>query len=233
MPGMKRCLITGASRGIGRATAVRLAVDRYEVLVHGRDEEALAETVRMIDTAGGKAHVVVADLSVKSGIDKIIGAVGENPLSLLVNNAGVAVVKPFDLVTADEWSKTLAVNVTAPYLLMKGLLPRMAEGSSIVNILSVAAKTGFSNWSTYCMSKFALEGLTQSIREELRDRRIRVINIYPSATKTAMWEGIQGDWSPDRMISPDEVAEAVYYAVSRPTQVLVENISVGDITGTL
>src|SRR5437867_7104829 len=70
----------------------------------------------------------------------------------------------------------------------------MPPGSSVVNILSIAARSGFPNWSVYCMSKFALEGFSQSVREELRDRKIRVINVYPAATDTNIWDHIDGDW---------------------------------------
>src|SRR5438552_14443220 len=76
--------------------------------------------------------------------------------------------------------------------------PNMPPGSSIVNILSIAAKTGFANWSAYCMSKFALEGFSQSVREELRERKIRVINVYPAATDTNIWNNIEGKWPRER-----------------------------------
>lgn len=230
---MSRCLVTGASRGIGRAIAERLASAGYEIIAHGRDEQALAATVEAIVRGGNQARAVVADLATISGIEKVAGVAKEKPLDLLIHNAGIAVVKPFEQVSDAEWNTTLAINVTAPFILTGKIAPGMPEGSSIVNILSVAAKTGFPNWSSYCMSKFALEGLMQSIREELRSRRIRVVNIYPSATKTDMWQAIEGDWPSERMLDPGEVAEAVYYAVSRPSNVLVENISVGDISGTL
>ena len=79
----------------------------------------------------------------------------------------------------------------------------MKAGASIVNILSIAAKTGFANWSSYCMSKFALEGFSQSIREELRPRGIRVLNIYPAATDTEIWEPIEGNWPREKMMSSE------------------------------
>ncbi len=100
----------------------------------------------------------------------LIAQVGDDPLDLLVNNAGVAVVKPFrrnhdDGMGANDWREHhRAIYVDATYF-----APKMPPGSSIVNILSVAAKTGFPNWSAYCMSKFALEGFSQCVREELRD----------------------------------------------------------------
>jgi NADP-dependent 3-hydroxy acid dehydrogenase YdfG len=102
-----------------------------------------------------------------------------------------------------------------------------------VNILSVAAKTGFANWSAYCMSKFALEGFSQSVRQELREHRIRVINIYPAATNTEIWDDVSGDWPRDKMISPEEVAAAVAYSLSQPQNVAVENITLSNAAGNL
>src|SRR5205085_8903713 len=102
-----------------------------------------------------------------------------------------------------------------------------------VNILSVAAKTAFPNWSAYCMSKFALEGLSQSIRQELREHRIRMINIYPAATNTEIRDDVAGDWPREKMISPEQVAEAVAYALSRPADVTVENITLSNAGGNL
>jgi NADP-dependent 3-hydroxy acid dehydrogenase YdfG len=83
------------------------------------------------------------------------------------------------------------------------------------------------------MSKFALEGFTQCVREELRDRKIRVISIYPAATDTNIWTHIEGKWPRHKMISPEDVASAVAYALSRPADVALENISISNLTGNL
>ena len=83
------------------------------------------------------------------------------------------------------------------------------------------------------MSKFALEGFSQSVREELRDRRIRVINVYPAATDTDIWNKVEGEWPRKKMISPAEVAAAVAYALSRPADVALENITLSSLTGAL
>jgi len=117
--------------------------------------------------------------------------------------------------------------------LIQHFAPRMPPKSSIVNVLSVAAKVGYAGWSAYCMSKFGLEGCTQSIREELRDQKVRVINIYPAATDTEIWNKVQGEWPREKMISAEDVASAVVYAVSQPNDVLVENITLGSLTGKL
>src|SRR5436189_2412767 len=230
---MKRYLITGASRGIGRPNAEKLAAPDITMLLHGCNTVGLAEVCKRLESRC--AHVVrlIHDLAIKAGISDLIAAVGSDPLDLLVNNAGIAIVKPFGEITPVEWEQTLGVNVTAPFLLTQRFAPKMRPGASIVNILSIAAKTGFPNWSAYCMSKFALEGFSQSVREELREHKIRVINIYPAATDTEIWNNIAGEWPREKMISPEQVASAVAYALSRPTDVAVENITISNATGNL
>jgi short-subunit dehydrogenase len=230
---MKRILITGASRGIGRAIAVKLAASDATLFLHGRDQAALDETAREVRANHGTSVSLSYDLSSQHDISELIAAVSTEPVDVLVNNAGIAVVKPFDKVTIDEWQTTIAVNVTAPFLLTQKLAPRMKPGGSIVNILSVAAKTGFAGWSTYCMSKFALEGWSQSVREELRAREIRVINIYPAATDTDIWKSVDGDWPRNKMISANEVADAVAFALTRPSNVVLESITLGSASGNL
>jgi len=230
---MKRVLITGASRGIGRAISEKLAAPDVELLLHGRDNVALAEVCKLVQSRAGGVVKLAHDLATKAGVSRLIDAVGDAPLSLLINNAGVAIVKPFAEITEVEWEQTIGVNVTAPFLLIQHFAPRMQPGSTIVNILSVAAKTGFAGWSAYCMSKFAMEGFSQSIRAELRDHKVRVINVYPAATDTEIWNKVQGEWPREKMISAEDVASAVVYAVSQPNDVLVENITLGSLTGKL
>jgi|SRR5262245_14840057 len=229
----KRILITGASRGIGRAIAEELATPDATLLLHGRDTVALAQTCKMVQSRCAGVVKLIHDLATEKGVTDLISQVGIEPLNVLVNNAGIAFVKPFREITPTEWEQTLAVNVTAPFLLIQRFVGQMHPGSSIVNILSIAAKTGFANWSAYCMSKFALEGFSQSVREELRERRIRVLNIYPAATNTEIWDDVAGDWPRDNMISAEQVASAVEYALSRPAEVAVENITLSNAAGNL
>src|SRR5213083_145330 len=230
---MKRYLITGASRGIGRAIAEKLAAEDTVLLLHGRDTVALAQTRKAVEPRCAKVIPLVHDLAKHSGVSDLISEVGKGAIDLLVNNAGVAVVKPFTEITTIEWEQTVGVNITAPFMLTQHFAPRMAPGSSIVNILSVAAKSGFANWSAYCMSKFALEGFSQSVREELRDRKIRVMNVYPAATDTQVWNHIEGDWPRKKMMSATQVADAAVFALARPTDTLVENITLSSLVGNL
>ena len=230
---MKRYLVTGASRGIGRAIAEKLAAADVTLFLHGRDREALASTGKAVEAKFAKAIPLCFELREPDAIQKLVNEIGGAPLDGLINNAGIAFVKPLEQITMEDWQATIAVNVTAPFLLTQKLLPIMSTGSTIVNILSIAAKTGFPNWSSYCMSKFALEGFSQAVREELRPRGIRVLNIYPAATSTEIWQGVEGEWPREKMLSPDEVGEAVAYALSRPADVGVENISLKKVSGAL
>ncbi len=230
---MKRILVTGASRGIGRSIAANLAGEGTTLLIHGRDASALAETRRLVEKKGARAVTLAFDLRETDAVEQMATEIGSEPLDALVHNAGIAVVKPYDEVSLEEWLTTLSVNVTAPFILTQRLAPFMPSGASIVHILSIAAKTGFPGWSSYSMSKFALEGFSQAMREELRPRGIRVINIYPAATATEIWNGVEGDWPRDKMMSAQEVADAVSYALSRAANVAVENLTVASTAGTL
>jgi len=230
---MKRILITGASRGIGRAVAEKLAAPEVTLLLHGRDTVALAETCKAVEPTCAEVVKLIHDLATEKGVANLISQVGSEPLNVLVNNAGIAIVKPFREITSEEWRQTIAVNVTAPFLLMQRFAGEMPPGSSIVNVLSVAAKTAFPNWSAYCMSKFALEGFSQSVRAELREHCIRMINIYPAATNTEIWDDVAGDWPREKMMPASQVADAVAYALSRPSDVAVENITLSNAAGNL
>jgi NAD(P)-dependent dehydrogenase (short-subunit alcohol dehydrogenase family) len=228
---MKRILITGASRGIGRAIAEQLATPEVELLLHGRDTVALGEVCQSVGSNCKQVFKLIHDLALPAGVNDLIAGVGDKPLDVLVNNAGIAVVKPFTEITRIEWDQTIGVNITAPFMLTQHFAPRMPPGSTIVNVLSIAARTGYAGWSAYCMSKFALEGFSQSVREELREHKVRVINLYPAATDTEIWNKVAGEWPREKMMPASEVASAVAYALSRPTDVALENISLTSLAG--
>src|SRR5438045_9690177 len=212
---------------------MELSAPDVMLLLHGRDTVALAETCRAVEKSGGKTAKLIHDLANFRGIDDLVGKVGHKPIDLLVNNAGIAVVKPLSENTRHEWEQTIGVNLTAPFFLIQHFAPRMPPGSSIVNILSIAAKTAYPNWSAYCGSKFALDGLSAAIREELRSHRVRVLNIYPAATDTEIWNAVPGEWPREQMMSATDVAEAVAYAISQPPAVAIENITLASSSGTL
>jgi len=228
---MERIVITGASRGIGRAIAERLAAPGRELVLHSRTTTALVETATAVRSRGATARVVTGNLATVGGVRALAAVVGDAPVRALVNCAGSAVVKKVDEISAEEWERALFLGATAPFLLVKSLLSRLGPGSAVISILSVAARRGFPGWSSYCAAKHALEGFTASLREELRERGVRVINVYPSATDTPLWEGVAGTWPRERMIPPQQVADAVAFALERPDPVAVDAIELGHVSG--
>lgn len=228
---MQRYLITGASRGIGSAIALNLAGPDRKMFLHGRNKDALRGVAEAARQSDSEVVEIIADLATPDGAIQLAEKTGGEHLEALINNAGVTHVTPFEEITLEQWQQTFAVNVTAPFLLTQKLLPQLDRGSSIVNILSVAAYTTFPHWSSYSMSKFALDGMSRCMREELRPRGIRVINVYPAATNTDLWNEVPGEWTRENMLDPDEVARAVAYALSRPSSVLLEDIKIGSNTG--
>jgi len=222
---MDRYLVTGASRGIGRAIAESLANNNSEILIHGRDEKALDKTALLVEKKGGTATRIIADISNPEGVDILIKETGSQPLKALINNAGIAITNTLEKITLEEWNRTFFVNVTAPFLLIKNLLPLLHKESSVVNILSIASHQGFQDWSVYCMSKYAMEGFTQSIKPELQPKGIRVINIYPGAINTDIWDDIPGEWNFDNMMTPEVVGDAVKFALDSPQAVLIDKLT--------
>ena len=184
-----------------------------------------------VKSRGGQCKIAMAEISTIDDITSLIEQVGSGQIDVVIHAAGVAFVDDIEKIKTEEWQKSIDINITAPFLITQRLLPQMREGGSIVFLLSVAAKTAFPSWGAYCTSKFALEGFSQVLREELRPRKIRVINIYPAATATEIWDSIPGDWSKENMLSPDKVADAIKYALAQEPSTAVENISLGNIHG--
>ena len=225
---MKTILITGASRGIGRAIAEKFAQGNRLVLT-GRNDDKLKETAKLVTDKGGEAVVVSADMSKPQEVITFIDSLQIKTLDILINNAGIAVVKPLTDLTLEDWQKTFDVNVTAPFLLIQKLYNKMPKGSSVVNIASVASLNGFPNWSSYCMSKHALNGFSKSVREEFTSLGIRIINLYPGAVATDIWDTVPGEQNLSVMMKPEAIADLVYTSVSLPQGTVVEDIVIRNL----
>lgn len=226
---MKNILITGASKGIGQAIAENLADNDVTIYLSGRNKNGLVDTAQKISAKGAVPKIIEADLSLPNEVIRLSKEIDTESLDILVNNAGIAIVGPLDEQTLEGWQRTFDVNVTAPFLLIKQLHNKMPAGSSIINIASVASKEGFQNWSSYCMSKFALDGFAKSVREELRPKGIRVINLYPGAVATDIWESVPGEHDLTKMMKPQAIADLVSSAVSQPFGTVVEDITMRNL----
>lgn len=221
---MKNIIITGASRGIGRACAVKMAEKNSTLYLNGRDEKELTATCKMVEEKGATAVPLLADLSVPQNVITMADQIKAASIDCLVNNAGIAVVEPLEEISLEVWQKTFDINVTAPFLLTQKLFKKFTGDSSVVNIISTAARIGYDNWSSYCMSKAALEGFMRAVRQELKDRGTRVINLFPGAVATDIWDNLGIEFDKSKMMGAEDIAEAVVMAVNQPQRTVVEDI---------
>ncbi len=217
----KYVLVTGASTGIGRAIAIEFAKEGACVALTARTEDRLSETKRLIEKAGGKAKVFVADLSELASTNALIEKVrGDTKhVDVIVNVAGVwhdqgkvFASNSFESFSQPEILKTLSVGITAPTLIVHGLLPLMTAGSKILNI-SGKFSHGAKNQLPYYLSKKAIEDLTVGLSEELTDRKIQVNCISPSDTDTESYNKYYPRCDEVKM-KPEEIAQHAMFLCS-------------------
>jgi NAD(P)-dependent dehydrogenase (short-subunit alcohol dehydrogenase family) len=229
-------LITGATRGIGLAVARTLAAEGCNLIVTGRDEQAIkrihGELARM------KVRVLAhcCDVRDPHSVDALFRAVrGEyRRLDILINNAGIAHPNfPVDKLPFPVWKEVLATNLDGTFLVTQAGLAMMKRGATIVNNLSIAATRVFAGSAAYTASKHAALGLTNTLREELRPRGIRVIGVLPGATDTAIWNTLWPQAPRRKMMSAETVARAVVEAILLPANATVETLEILPSAGTL
>ena len=188
-PRRRRAVITGAGSGIGRATALHLARE-WDLLLTGRRLEPLEELATACGRLGSACHVVTADLGDPAGVEAVAMAVGEawDGLELLVNNAGMAHRGDLEQTEVETWEQVLAINLTAPFLLSRALLPRLRCGDApaVVHVASTLALVGRRQAVAYCASKAGLLGLTRAMALDLAPEGIRVNAVCPGLTRTPM-----------------------------------------------
>ena len=186
----KTALVTGASRGIGRAGALALAAAGAQVLVHfGNSEKEADQVVSEIISAGGRAQKVGADLSERDGpakLAKAVRAIVGDRLDILFLNAGVAKAATIEDTTLEDFDQLFAVNVRAPFFLVQHLLPVLSEGSSVIMTGSLAARTAVGTLAAYASTKGAIHTLVTHLAVALGERGIRVNTIAPGVIATDM-----------------------------------------------
>ncbi|MEU7529477.1 SDR family oxidoreductase [Saccharothrix sp. NPDC042600] len=218
----KAALVTGGSRGIGAAVALRLAREGADVALTYRNDAG--DVVERIKETGRRVVAVRADsgdaAAVAAAVDEAAGALGR--LDVLVNNAGEFIVGPVEELDVEAFDRTFAVNVRAPFVAARAALPHMRDGGRIISIGSnVAVRAVFPGFSLYSASKSALVGLTKALGRELGPRGITVNLVHPGPTDTdanpaegPMADAINGFTALGRYGTPDEVASAVAYLAS-------------------
>ncbi|HEY1607964.1 MAG TPA: SDR family oxidoreductase [Paraburkholderia sp.] len=223
----KTALVTGASRGIGRATALALANAGAQVLVHYANGEQDAQAVvAAIRAAGGQAQAVQADLRAADGphtLAKRVRAVVGDRLDILVANAGISKAAPIEETTVDDFDDLYAVNVRAPYFLVQQLLPVLRDGSSVVLLSSLAARAAVGTLSAYAATKGAVDTLVRHFAFALGERGVRVNAVAPGVVATDMSNFAKTDAGRDytlgmqalkRIAQPDDIAGAVVFLAS-------------------
>jgi NAD(P)-dependent dehydrogenase (short-subunit alcohol dehydrogenase family) len=229
----KVAVVTGASRGIGLAIAQALAGAGCQVALAARFR--VPRPVHALQQELG-AFVQSCDVRDERSVSTFFAAVNERfgRVDVLVNNAGIGGPsrKVAQLSTSD-WREVIETNLTGMFLCTRAALPLMKRGASVVNNLSVSAKGVFPGMSAYNASKHGAAGFTNTLREELRGRGIRVIGLYPGATDTAIWEQFWPEAPRRRMISPASIARAVVFALSLPPETTVEELVIAPTGGAL
>jgi 3-oxoacyl-[acyl-carrier protein] reductase len=231
----KTILITGASRGIGRATALALAGPGVRLVLAARSAAALEEVAAACHAQGAEAVVVPCDATAEPHVRRLAesaaGATGR--VDLLVHSVGNAIVAPLEELTLARWEESLRTLLTSTFLVVRHIAPLMGQGGLIAAVLSVAARQTFPNWSAYCAAKHGALGFLGAVREEFRPRGIRVTAILPAATDTDLWDSVPGQWNRANMLQPAEVAQVIAQIAAQPTHLTVEEISVGHVVGRL
>ncbi|MGQ3355356.1 MAG: SDR family oxidoreductase [Phreatobacter sp.] len=185
----KLAVVTGASRGIGRAIALRLAADGAEVAVHyNAGAEAAAAVVAAIAGAGGRAFALQADLGAPDGIDALVAGLGSRAVDILVNNAGISPKLTFGEASRADFDLVIGVNLRAPFFIVQGLLPNLRDGGRVINISSMGTRAVYPAMAVYAPAKAGLEALTKILAVELGRRGITVNAVSPGATATDMNE---------------------------------------------
>jgi NAD(P)-dependent dehydrogenase (short-subunit alcohol dehydrogenase family) len=212
-------LVTGATSGLGREIAERLARDGMDVIVVGRDAARGAAVVTEIEDAGGRARFIAADLSDPAEIQRLAEEVGE--IDVLVNNAGQSVLGPTESITAEDFDSIFATNVRAPFMLVGAFAPPMAARGtgSIVNISAMAGRIGMPGGAAYGATKAALASLTQGWTAEYSPRGVRVNAVAAGPIHTRPEARQRSDKLGDttalhRASEPSEIAEVVAFLAS-------------------
>ena len=227
----KKAIITGGSRGLGKATAIAFAKEGIDLAITGRNEKKLKETVSELQTFGINAMYSAFDIGnyeeVKNGIQNIIKTLGS--VDILVNNAGTAAFGSFNDMDVKEWSHIIQTNLMGMYYVTKEVLPYLISQNEgdIINVSSTAGLNGNANISAYSASKFAVIGMSESLMKEVRKNNIRVCTLTPSTIETDMSIdlGIANKDSHDNVLQPDDFAELIVAGLKLPRRAMLKGAS--------
>ena len=233
----KTIVITGGSKGIGKSIALKFAQENFDIYTCSRNQDDLLKLKNELNSLNQNItlYTLNCDLSTKDGCNSFINFINDNTkkIDILVNNVGTFI--PGKLIEEDDSAleKMIDINLYSNYWITKGLIKLMTnyrEGH-IFNICSIASKVAYANGGSYCISKFALYGMSQCLREELKDFDVKVTAVLPGAVRTGSWDGTT---LPDeRFIIPDDVSNSIFSAYNTSKGATIEEIIIrpqlGDI----
>ena len=233
----KTLIITGGSKGIGRSITIKFAKNNFDIFTCSRNQDELNKLESEIKSINPKIKIstLVSDLSTKEGSLNFIDFVikNTNKIDVLVNNVGTFI--PGKLIEEEDSAleQMININLYSNYWVTKGLVNLMTNKKEghIFNMCSIASKVAYANGGSYCISKFAFYGMSQCLREELKDFNIKVTSVLPGAVRTGSWDGTL--LPDDRFIKPDDVSSSIYSAYNTSKGATIEEIIIrpqlGDI----
>ena len=236
----RRAIVTGASSGIGKATALALAKSGIEVALVSRSAQKLNAVAAEIQLATQtKVVVYPLDLSLVSNVTQQMAAICSSfgAVDILVNSAGMGYTNPLAKTTLEDWQKILELNLTSVFQCIQGVLPQMRDHSSgtIINVASIAAFNAFPEWGAYSVSKAALIALGKTLSVEERGNGIRIVTILPGSVNTPLWDTdtVQADFNRSAMLTPEIVAQSILHTALLPREAIVEEMIVMPSGGAL
>jgi NAD(P)-dependent dehydrogenase (short-subunit alcohol dehydrogenase family) len=213
----KVAMITGASQGLGKALALAYAKEGASIVINARSEESIRPVAEEAESMGAEVLALAADVSKSADVERLVSAATQRfgRIDVLVNNAGILGPRvPILDYPEDEWRRVIDANLTGPFLVSKAVIEHMPEGGSIVNVVSGVSVEGRAEWGAYSVSKFGVEGLTQILAAELKERGIRVNAVDPGGMRTEMRAAAYPEEDPGERITPEENTDVFLYLAS-------------------
>ena len=226
----KVAIVTGASRGIGKAISLAMAKEAATIVLAARAIDKMNETAKLITAAGGKAQIIPTELTDECSIKNLVKAAAESfgRLDILINNAGITHSAKLEETLTQDYDRCLNINARAPFILCREALPllKIAERAYIINIASVVGVKGYPLQSAYTASKHALRGMTISLSEELRGSNIRVHLLCPGGVDTELVQNVRPDIKKQDLMQPEEIAELVLYLLTHKGNAVVDELHI-------
>jgi NADP-dependent 3-hydroxy acid dehydrogenase YdfG len=234
-----RAIITGASSGIGKNTALAFAKAGIDVALVSRSLERLESVAKAAKETGVTSKAYQLDLANLEAVEKGIAAIAKDfgEIDILVNNAGMGYTNPLGNTSLEDWQQVINLNLTSVFQCVRGILPQMRARSSgtIINVVSIAANNFFPSWGAYSVSKAGLIAFSKTLAIEERANGIRIVSISPGAVNTPIWDTdtVKADLNREAMLTPEIVAQSILYAAMLPASAVIEEMTLMPSGGAL